>query len=80
MQAVLTKMEIIFERVGLQENLNKTKAMICTPGFIWGKQGDEAYKRKATGEGPTFWERKRTRVSCEVCGGKMAASSLKHHM
>ena len=61
-------------------NLYKTKAMIYTPGFIWGQQGAEEYKRQATGEIPNFWERKRTRVNCEVCGGKMAASSLRHHM
>ena len=58
----------MFERVGLQMNLGNTKAKICTPGFIWGKQGAEAYKRKASGEGPTFHESKITRVSYEVCG------------
>ena len=79
-QAALTKTVIMFERVGLQMNLNKTKDMICTPGLIGEKQGSEAYKRQATGEGPTFWERKRTRVSCEECGETMAASSLRHHM
>ena len=70
----------MFERVGLQTNLNKTKDMICTMGYIWVQQGAEAYKRRATGEGPTFWERKRTRVHCKECGETMAASSLWHHM
>ena len=32
--AVLTTTVRIFERVGLQMNLNNTKDMICTPGFI----------------------------------------------
>ena len=41
-QAVLTTMVRIFVRYGLQTNLDKTKAMICTPGFIWGQQGSEA--------------------------------------
>ena len=54
--------------------------MVCTPGFIWGQLGVEAYKRRATREGPTFWERKRTRVSCEEGGGAMAAYSLRHNM
>ena len=44
-QTALTTMVRMFERVGLQTFLNKTKAMICTPGFIWGQQGAEAYKR-----------------------------------
>ena len=70
----------MFERVGLQTNLNKTKGVICTPGFIWGQQGAEAYKRKATGEGPTFRERNRTRLRCEECGDTMAAYSIHHNM
>ena len=70
----------MFDRVGLQTNLNNTKAVICTPGFIWGQQGAEAYKKRATGEVPTFRERKKTRVSCDECGETMAASSLRHHM
>ena len=79
MQAALTTMVRIIERVGLQTNLGKTKAMLCTPGFICGKQGDEVYKRRATWGG-TFWESNRTMVSCEVFGGTMATSSLQHHM
>ena len=62
-QTVLTTMVRIFERVDLQTNLNNTKATICTPGFILGKQVSEAYKGQATGEGPTFRERKKIRVS-----------------
>ena len=65
MQTALTTMVIIFERFGLHTNLSKTKVVICTPEFIWGKQVVEAYKRRATGEGPNFWESNRTRVSCE---------------
>ena len=68
-QTALTTMVRIFERVLLQTNLGKTKEMICTPGFIWRKQGSEAYKRRATGEGPNFREKKVTGIICKVCGG-----------
>ena len=54
--------------------------MLCTPGFIWDQQGAAEYKRRATGEGATFRERKRTGVICAECGGTMPASSLRHHM
>ena len=64
----------------MQTNLDKTKAMIYTPGLICGQKGAETYTRQDTGEGPKFLERKRTRISCEVCGGTIAASSLQHHM
>ena len=72
----LTAMVIMFERVGLQTNLIKTKPIVCTPGLIWGQQGVEAYKKGDIGEVPAFWERKRTRVSCDECRGGMSASSL----
>ena len=80
MQTELTVMVRMFERVDLRKNLSKTKAMICTPGFIWGHQVVETHKRRDTGEGPIFRERKRTRVNCEECGGEMAASFLRHNM
>ena len=70
----------MFERVGLQKNLYKTKAMICMPGIIWGQQGAEEYNQISTGEGPTFWESNITMICCKVCGGTMAASSLWHQM
>ena len=28
---------VMFRRVGLETNLEKTKALVCTPGYIWGK-------------------------------------------
>ena len=32
-------------------NLGKTKAMVCTPGFIWVQQGEAEYKRQVIGDG-----------------------------
>ena len=60
--------------------MGKTKAMVCTPGFVWGQHGSVAYKRRETREGGNFRERRRTRVSCANFGGTMAASSLCHHI
>ena len=54
----------MFCRFGMEMNLEKTKTMVCTPGFIWGQVRNEAYKLRAMGEGETFWEIKRTRGSC----------------
>ena len=45
----------IFDRVGLQKNMGDTKAIVFTPGFIWGQQVVEAYKRREIGEGVAFW-------------------------
>ena len=34
-QTTLPAVVMMFERVELQKNLGKTKAMVYTPGFIW---------------------------------------------
>ena len=35
-QNALTVTVAMFRRMGLETNLEKTKLMVCTPGFIWG--------------------------------------------
>ena len=64
----------MFMRMELETNLRKTKAMVCTPGFIWGKWRELANKRRVTGEVATFGEQKKMRVSCNVCGVKVEES------
>ena len=32
----------MFERASLYKNLGNTNVMVCTPGFIWGQQGEAA--------------------------------------
>ena len=54
-QTTLTLVVWIFERVGIITNLGNTKAMMCNPGLIWEKQETSSYKRRAAGEGATFW-------------------------
>ena len=41
----------MFLSMGLDANLDKTKAMVCTSRFIWWDWGKVAYKRQATGGG-----------------------------
>ena len=38
-QDALTMTVAMFLRMGLETNLEKTKAMVCTPGLIWVKWG-----------------------------------------
>ena len=42
----LTAIVTMFERVGLNTNIIKTKTMVLPPGFIWVQQGVEAYKQR----------------------------------
>ena len=64
-QGTLMTLVQMFERVGIDTNMGKTKFMTCPPGFIWSQQGKEAYKRRVKGKGATFWGRNQTRVSCD---------------
>ena len=63
MQDTLKVVVVMFRRLGLDTNLEKTKALVCIPRYIWGKWIEAVYKHTATGEGETFRERKRLRVS-----------------
>ena len=70
----------MFRRVCLETNLEKTKALVCTSGYIWGKWSKAAYKRRATREGGTFRGRKRSRVIFSECGVIVSSLPLKGHM
>ena len=74
-QDALTVSEGMFQKLGLEMNLDKTNALVCTPGYIWREWIEAAYKRRATGEGGTFRERKRARVNCTVCKLTVETSS-----
>ena len=43
-QGITTTLVRIFEWLGFYTNLGKTKSMKCTPRFIWGHLGRDAYK------------------------------------
>ena len=44
----------MFEWVGLYKNLGNIKATTCTPRFIWGQPGKDAYIWQVTSDGATF--------------------------
>ena len=48
-QDSLTVSVAMFRRMGLETNLDKTKAIVCTPGYIWVNFSGAAYKHRATG-------------------------------
>ena len=52
----------------MDKNIEKSKAMVYTPLYIWGKWGYNAYKRQAAGDGATYMEKKRVWLSCAECG------------
>ena len=67
--------------MGLRTNVGKTVSMTCRPCPAAGNQSEVAYRRKMTGEGPTYRERQKERVECGDCEKGMTAGSLEaHHM
>jgi len=79
LQMAIAKLSELFERVGLRTNIQKTKAMTCTPGYISSQLSSPAYKRRQEG-GESYRERKRRRVTCSHCGLDLAAGSLGKHL
>ena len=81
LQWAFTKLVRLFERVGLNTNIKKTVSMTCRPCTAAGNRLEEAYGLIMTGEGLTFWERKRERVKCGNFRKEVADGSLdSHHM
>ena len=79
LQWAFTQLVGLFDRVGLNTNINKTVSMIYRPCTAAGNRSEEAYGRIMTGEGLPFRERKRERVECGDCGKEVAAGSLDSH-
>ena len=69
----------LFECVGIRTNVGKMVSMTCRSCPASGKKLEKAYRRKITGEGPTYWERQKERVECGDCWKEMVAGSLASH-
>ena len=81
LQGAFSALVAIFDRVGLQTNVDKTVSMACQT--CWAGSGNrtaEGYRRRMTGEGKSFWELQRVRVACGECGAELAAGSLSIHL
>jgi hypothetical protein len=69
----------IFECVGLETNISKTKAMICTPGKIPLQLPADSYRRMRAGHtSAAKWDTHI--ITCRECGKDMRAGSLSRHL
>ena len=81
LQGAFSALVAIFDRVGLQTNVNKTVRMACHPCRAGsGNQTTAGYSRRLTGVGKIFKERQRERLACGECGTEIAAGSISSHM
>ena len=79
LQWAFTQLVSLFDRVGFNTNTGKTVSMTCRPCNTTENWSEELYGRLMAGEGTTFRERKRERVTCGDCGKEVVAGSLDSH-
>ena len=65
-------MVVLFDRVGLRTNVSKTVDMVYRPYQAAENHSEAAYRRWITGEGRTYRECQKGRVSCRECREEMA--------
>ena len=70
----------LFGRVGLQKNVGKTVGMVCNPCQAAENMFEATHGRTVTGEGPTYREWLKGRVSCSEYGEFIAAGYLTIHL
>ena len=62
LHGILTILMRMFYWFGMYTNLGNTKAMTCTPRFIWGQLVKDSYKRRVMGEAANFQERNNVKL------------------
>jgi hypothetical protein len=75
----LSRLCELFERVGLCTNVQKTKTMTCTPGYISGQLTLQVYRCRMESMGESYREHQCQCVECSICGKDLVASSLVAH-
>ena len=80
LQGDFNALVVLFDRVGLRTNIKKTVGMVCHPCQAAGNISEAVYRRRFTGEGPTYRKRLKGRVSFRECGEFMAAGYLTSHL
>ena len=80
LQVSFNTLVVLFDRVGLRNNVCKTFGMVCPSCQAGGNYSEAAYGKRITGEVPTYKERQKGQVHCRECGEEMAAGSMASHI
>ena len=67
------------DRIILWINLDKTVGIICQPCRTVVRQSAEAYSKRMTDKGHTYWKRQLERVWFPDCSTYLAEGSLVEH-
>ena len=80
LQAALNSLASLFECVGLETNVKKMQAMICTPGQISTQLLTDSFRSRRGYETHTREQWDARKVECRQCQATMNASSLSRHL
>ncbi len=80
LQVASNSLVSLFERVGLETNVKKTQAMICTPSQISNQLSTNSYRHRHGYGTPTREQWDARTVECRQCQATMYASSLSRHL
>ncbi len=80
LQVALNSLVSLFERVGLETNIKKMQAMVCTPGRISTQLSTNSYRHRHGYGTHTREQWDARKVECRQLQATMNASSLSHHL
>ncbi len=80
LQVALSSLVSLFKRIGLETNVKKLQAMICTPGRISTQLSTHSYHRRHGYGTHTREQWGARKVECRQCQATMNANSLSHHL
>ena len=79
LQAALYVLTVLVDRIGLQNNVNKTVGVVRQTYYIIHEQSETEYMRRMTVVGQSFWEQQREIFQCLEFEVELAAGSLASH-
>jgi hypothetical protein len=80
LQVALNSLVSLFERIGLETNVKKMQAMICTPRQISTQLSTDSYRCRHGYRTQMREQWDARKVECRRCQVTMNASSLSHHL
>ena len=79
LQGTINVIIVLFRRVGLMENIEKSKTMTYQPGEIRMGMSDKDFSLRSKVEGGTYRERLRLCIPCPDCKMELTAGSMPSH-
>ena len=79
LQTAFNAMMGLFDRVGLNKNVQETVGMVCHPFRAAGVRADKSYTQQMKVSWRSYKEIQREQVNFPECGKELARGSLSDH-